>query len=171
MGERSTAHYDECRALLIRYRKRQRLRIILLAVCQLLGVWFHLYGLSVGDALLSVICSLVVLTLAFFADHEHLWLYIVLLVCLTFGLLVGIFEVPSIAALAGYLLAIPEYKKFQWIRKQFGYPHFSERLDEQTAHSDYEPMYPLEPETPLAAEVPSAEMPELEMPETDELSE
>ena len=178
MAEHSTEHYSKCKTLLERYNRHIRIRLVIMAILLMAGIYVTAYDFSLMKMLLTIMFSVGVLALAFFQTMEQLWLYLVLLAAIAVGTFSGILTNVGFAELVLYLTAIPAYRKFKWIREQPGYPHFSERLDEQMAHREYEPEYHPAPAAQFfsAAEQAtesstSAEMPTVEMPGIDEFPE
>ncbi|MBR3629628.1 MAG: hypothetical protein IKN55_04060 [Oscillospiraceae bacterium] len=180
----ATAHYAKCRGLIAKYRRNLRIRLVLLTVFLLTGIFMDAYLLSLPHLVACILCSVGVLALAFLVSHENLWLYILLLAAIAFFTTAKIFPWSTGAiALVIYLTAVPEYAKMSWIRLQPGYPHFSERFDMQLAHPDYEPeehgpamMESVLEELPegaadAIAAPPQTEMPALEIPDIPALEE
>ena len=52
--------------------------------------------------------------------------------------------VIAVILLLMYVIAIPEFKKMQWIMQRQGYPYFSAEFEEAKLHSEYEPMHRLD---------------------------
>lgn len=171
------AHYMQCKTLLSKYNRNIRIRCIVMAVLLVCGIYVKAYDFSLMTMLHTILASIVLLAAAFCQSLKRLWLYIALLAAILIGAVTDVLSGLGYVELVMFLTAIPEYKKFAWIREQPGYPHFSERFDEQNAHREYEPEHhavPTAQETILPAQdVPDAPeaMPPVEMPGIDEFPE
>ncbi len=101
--------------------------------------------LAFGMGMLTLIFSLASLILALFGDHHHPKLYYVLIALLVIGGVTDCYHwlLASLMVLM-YLIAIPEYRKMNWIIRQPGYPYFNERFDEQCRNSEYQPLHKLD---------------------------
>lgn len=164
-AQNPTAHYTDCLSRLARYKRNSRIRVAVLAVLLIAGLYLAVASLSLAHMLVTILCSVGILAMAVaLITPEKPVPYIVFLVLLVFLTLTGVFPwetgIPEIVV---YLTAIPEYLKMRWIMQQPGYPHFSERLDQQTAHSEYEPV---QHDAPAPQDI-TAEMLPLEMPDAD----
>lgn len=101
--------------------------------------------LAFGMGMMTLFLSVGVLAAAFFAEHTRPKLLIVVLVILILGFIGDFFGwMSAVPAILLYLIAIPEYRKMAWMRKQPGYPYFNERFDEANEHREYEPLHKLD---------------------------
>ena len=103
------------------------------------------HQLPFAYGMLAVFLSIACIALAFFGEQKRPKVHIVLiLVTLAGGLTTCFHWIITGILLVMYLIAIPEFRKMQWIMQQFGYPYFSEEFEEAKLHSEYEPMHKLD---------------------------
>jgi hypothetical protein len=95
--------------------------------------------------MLAVFFSIANIALAFFGEQKRPRLHIALILVTVAGALTTCYNwiIAGILLLL-YLLAIPEFKKMQWVMQQQGYPYFSEEFEQAKLHSEYEPMHKLD---------------------------
>ena len=103
------------------------------------------HQLPFAYGILAIFFSVVCIVLAFLGEQKQPKLHIALIITTVIGALTTCYNwVIAGILLVMYLLAIPEFKKMQWIMQQPGYPYFSERFDEAQLHSEYEPLHKLD---------------------------
>ncbi|MDE5754927.1 MAG: hypothetical protein K2H89_10365 [Oscillospiraceae bacterium] len=143
MGIPDMSHYDKCRTLMIKQKQYHKLRVGLVTFAMLENAFWRIVILQAEETIYSL--------LEFFMEIGIL-LYLVMI------LVIGVFVVPKkpkllvitcififIGMISGwiawhlgmimlglFLLQIPETKLAVWLKQQEGYPHFNERLTEQT---------------------------------------
>lgn len=162
-----TSHYAHCRTLMMKFKKNHFRRLILTAIVLVLNFYVHVltfgvkYGgpsfeaaqaLGVGVSMLpfgmgmaTLICSIIALVLAFFTEVQRQKLVF---------FLIGLIVLCALADFIHWLLAalivvcwlthIKDLLNFRWVKEQPGYPHFSERFEEQLENSEYKPMHKMD---------------------------
>ncbi len=103
------------------------------------------HELPLAYGILTIFISLICIALAFLGEQKRPKLHIALIVMVVIGILTSCFHwaIGGLLILL-YLIAIPEFKKMQWVMQQQGYPYFSERFEEAKLHAEYEPMHRLD---------------------------
>lgn len=162
-----TSHYAHCRTLLAKFKRNHIWRLAVLAGILVLNFYVHVltfgvkYGgpsfeeakalergvsmLPFGMGMATLICSIVALVLAVFAEVKRPKLLFILM---------GLILLCAFADFIHWLLAgiilvvfatqIKDVMNYRWVKEQPGWPHFSERLDEQLENREYKPVYDAE---------------------------
>ena len=137
------SHYDKCRKMMKKQKQYHKLRVGLVTFAMLENAFWRTIILHVEETIYSL--------REFFMEIGILLYFVIILV-------IGVFVVPKkpkllavtyilifigmifnwiawhlgIIMLGLFLLQIPETKQATWLKQQEGYPHFNERLTEQT---------------------------------------
>ena len=103
------------------------------------------HQLPFAYGILTIFLSIACIALAFFGEQKHPKVHIALIIVTFLAALSSCYHwVIAGILLLMYVIAIPEFKKMQWIMQQQGYPYFSEEFEEAKLHSEYEPMHRLD---------------------------
>lgn len=103
------------------------------------------HQLPFAYGILAIFFSLVCIVLAFLGEQKRPKFHAALIIMTLIGGLTTCFSWGIVVVLLFmYVLAIPEFRKMQWIMQQDGYPYFNERFEESKLHAEYEPMHKLD---------------------------
>lgn len=168
-NQTDTAHYEQCRKMLQTHKKNHKIRLTVTGLLLLLNLFRnmqlpiahnlpYLYGFSFG--IVSILYCLLILAAALFSVPEKPKLTVLTGIITIAGILIDfVHPICGIIILLVHLTEIPECRQALWIQRQSGYPHFSERFDEQMKHfgKAYQPehhFHDTETEMPGIPEMP-----------------
>lgn len=159
-----TEHYAECRELLRQFPRRHIRRLIVTAIMLLVNVYFYVltfvvkhpgYALEVikqgwapmdftafGKGSVALFVEIAFLAVAWFAEPQRPKLILSLFAISVLAWLFELFHgITSAVLILTWLTALPDVRKYNWVASQPGFPHFSERFDEQCRNRDYKATY------------------------------
>ena len=156
--------YARCRDLQARLKKHYLIRIILTIGLLVLDIYVQTvvflqkypsdsfetvaqgegtlnmmaFGMGTGLLILSIITAV----LGFFASYKHRLLTVFLMAMTLVGTVFGFYHwLVGVMLLLLFGHSLYDAHRYQWLIQQPGYPHFSERLDEQELHREYVPVH------------------------------
>lgn len=159
-----TEHYAECRELLRQFPRRHIRRLIVTAIMLAVNVYFYVLTFVVkhpGNALevikqgwapmdftafgkgsVALFVEIAFLAVAWFAEPQRPKLILSLFAVSVLAWLFELFHgITSVVLILTWLTALSDVRKYNWVASQPGFPHFSERFDEQCRNRDYKPTY------------------------------
>lgn len=144
-----TSHYDECLNAMLRHKNRHRIRSIIMLILSITNGYFHIAfyaniaiaGIYIG--VFSILYMLAVMVLSFFSTSDKPVLVILTVAMYALGLWYAYSPIFGVPLLIMYGLQLFECPKAIWLKKQRGYPYFSERFNDQQkiAFRDYDSTY------------------------------
>ncbi len=147
-----TSHYDECLNVMLRHKNRHRIRTIAMLVLSITNGYFHIAfyaniviaGIYIG--VFSILYMLAVMVLSFFSTSDKPVLVILTVAMYALGLWYAYSPIFGVPLLIMYGLQLFECPKAVWVKKQSGYPYFSERFNDQQkiAFQDYDSTYEID---------------------------
>lgn len=162
-----TSHYAHCRTLLMKFKRNHIRRVVALAILLVANFYVHVlffgvkYGgpsfgmakamgmgvsmLPFGMGMATLICSLIALGLGVFAEVKRPKLTFILIGLMVLCAIADFLHWLIAAAIVIlYLFEIKEIINYRWVTEQPGFPHFSERFEEQLENSEFKPMYKMD---------------------------
>ena len=185
--ESEISHYPKCQAMMRRIEKNSSFRLKSAVFLLFLNIPLEIIPLTsrhgLGVTVFALLYTVETLISFVFAVPEKPNVCIISTLLIMLGIIGNwlslVFGIPLLLLL---MWVIQDYKKLKWLKEQSGYPHFSERFDEQMQKfgKDYQPEHALEhvpdtemkdiSEATLAEYVPSSAQ-NIEMPDIPEFSE
>ncbi len=150
MTELNFSHYQEYQTMMRRIEKNNSFRLKVVASLLFADVPLslipltNLYGL--GFTVFALLYLIGILISFVFAVPETPKMCILSVILITLGIVSGcVFFIFGIILLFVLAWVYRDSRKMDFLKKQPGYPHFSERFDEQmeTFRNDYQPEHPL----------------------------
>ncbi|MDE5884887.1 MAG: hypothetical protein K2H29_07435 [Oscillospiraceae bacterium] len=143
-----TSHYGKCHTLMRKQKQYHKLRVGLITFAMLENAFWRIVILQAEETIYSLreffsilLYFAMILIIGVFVLPKKPKLLAITCILLFIGMILGwIAWHLGMIMLGLFLLQIPETKRIIWLEQQEGYPHFNERLTEQTQNfkKDYQ---------------------------------